>query len=336
MAAAILVFGPLARSQGQSDVAEQPKAILKGPAKKLAFSPDGKMLATTGHKPYPVTSPGPGEAWVDLWEVSTVKHRARLRGHTEEILSVSFSPDGRLLASGGIDGSIRLWDLTTGRVKVVLQSPINTVGFVDFSGDGKLLVSLEGFDVKIRDMATLKLRTIIKGKDDIPSDVIPGYSSLACSKDDVLVAYAFNGLDIKLLDVARGKVVATLSSHPGGVQYVAFRSDGKALASAGGDGVVRLWDVAARKSIAMLRGHSEPVAAVVFSPDGKLLASAGVDGTVRLWDASAGKERITLRWHRDDVTIWSVAFSPNGRLVAAADGNEVRLWDVDTLLKANK
>ncbi len=122
---------------------------------------------------------------------------------------------------------------------------------------------------------------------------------------------------------------SALRGHTGGVDSVAFRPDGKQIASASFDGTVRIWDVASGKTIHTLEGHGRRVESVAFSPDGKRIASAGADQTVKVWDTDSGKVALTLEGHTDEVT--SVAFSPDGRSLASASRDRtVKVWDAAT------
>jgi WD40 repeat protein len=113
---------------------------------------------------------------------------------------------------------------------------------------------------------------------------------------------------------------------------VAFRPDGKQLASGGLDVTVRLWDMATRQPVAVLRGHTNVIYRVAYSADGRLLASASLDKTVRLWDAATG-EALAVLPHGS--VLYGVAFNPGGtRLAAACADNTIRLWDVPRAAKA--
>jgi len=265
-----------------------------------------------------VAAPGGSPASSSL----TLKEIKRLE-HSDPVLSVAFSPDGRLLASGSWDRTIRLWDVGTGQVVRTLSGHTGWVRSVAFSPDGRLLASgSRDRTIRLWDVEAGQVVRTLSGHTD-------WVSSVAFSPDGRLLASGSDDRTIRLWDVGTGQVVRTLSGHTYSVNSVAFSPDGRLLASGSVDRTIRLWDVGTGKVVRTLSGHTYSVNSVAFSPDGKLLASGSWDGTIWLWDVGTGQVVRTLSGHTGGVN--SVAFSPDGRLLASGSFDEtIRLWDVGT------
>jgi WD40 repeat protein len=153
--------------------------------------------------------------------------------------------------------------------------------------------------------------------------------ALAYSPDGRTVALG-TFREVRLADAVTGATAATLANEAEEVRAVAFSSDGKMLAAAGGlpgqSGEVKLWDVASRKETLTIKGHRDCIYAAVFSPDGKTLATSSYDKLIKIWDVATGREIRTLKDHID--AIYALAFTPNGkRLISASADRSVKVWD---------
>jgi WD40 repeat protein/tetratricopeptide (TPR) repeat protein/serine/threonine protein kinase len=260
-----------------------------------------------------------GFEWDSLWRLCE-GDLPPLRGHTGQIRALAFSPAGRLLASGGDDGTVRLWDPATGDLVRLLRNPAGWVLSVAFSPDGRLLAcGSEDGAVRLSDAATGQEAHVLKGH--------AGWvRSVAFSGDSGLLATGGSDGMVRLWDVGAWKQVHVFQEQAQRVTSVVFCPGTGLLASCGDDGVVRLLDVVAKKEVRTFAGHTGWVLSVAFSPDGRLLASGGNDGTARLWDVTTGKEVRALPAQGGRLN--GVAFSPDGRLLACASENRlVRLWD---------
>ena len=201
-----------------------------------------------------------------------------LTGHPDDIESVSFSPDGNTLASGGFDATVRLWDVRTGELLQILTGHRGIVYSVSFSPDGNTLAS-GGFDATIRlwDVRTGRLlRTLI-------GHTAGWISSVSFSLDGRTLASGGRDTTIRLWDVRTGRLLRTLSRHMGWVRSVSFSPDGRTLASGSSDATVRLWDIRTGRLLRTLIGHTAEVYSVSFNLDGWRLASGSGNGTVLLW-----------------------------------------------------
>ena len=253
-----------------------------------------------------------------------------LKGHEGYVRSVVFSRDGKQLASGSYDKTIKIWDVTTGKVLNTLKGHEGLVNSVGFSPDGKQLAS--GSDdktIKIWDMTTGKVLNTLKGYEG-------SVNSVGFSPDGKQLAYGSDDRTIKIWDVTTGKV---LKGYEGVVTSVGFSPDGKQLASGSDDKTIKIWDVTTGKVLNTLpseryanKGHESSVNSVVFSPDGKQLASGSLDNTIKIWDMTRGKVLNTLKGHDSSSGVsWvnSVVFSPDSKQLASGSHDKtIKIWDM--------
>ncbi|MGH8906520.1 MAG: cytochrome D1 domain-containing protein [Egibacteraceae bacterium] len=285
-----------------------------------------------------------------------------LSGHTDPVGDVLFSPDGRLLATGGGEGAVILWDAAQRTRLDTLTGHTDRVSSVAFSPDGRVLATGGGNgEVLLWDVAQRTQLDTLTGHTSVVVSIAfsPDGRTLAAAGADgtviiwdmartapaltvrvgeavtsaafsadgrVLATGAGNG-EVVLWDVTQRAQLATLTGHTSAVNSAAFSADGRTLATGDVGGGVILWDVAQRTQLDTLTGHTDRVSSVGFSADGRILATGGGNGEVLLWDVAQRARLDTLTGHTDRVL--SVAFSPDGRTLATGGGNgEAILWDV--------
>ncbi|MDY3562016.1 WD40 repeat domain-containing protein [Gemmata sp. JC673] len=266
----------------------------------VAFSPDGRYLAVGGYGELRKSGA------LTLWDTQSQKRVAVFAGHTGPVLTCAFSPDGKTLASGSRDRTIRLWDNRTGKELAVLKDAMESISSVAFSPDGTVVAG-----------AVWPLRELPRGSE---------------------LDYTTPGV-VLLWDTKTFKVRAKLEGHVGPVGAIAFSPDGTTLAAASGkwdkkkdraiSGEVRLWDVARAKSTGVITGHTDRIEALAYRPDGKALATGSarwtdadgddLAGEIKLWDTTSNKTIATSTVHKG-TGISSLSFSMDGKVLASGSG----------------
>jgi WD40 repeat protein len=299
-------------------------------------------------------------------EIRSVEAKAILTGHKGKVWDVAFSPDGKTIASGSVDDTLRLWSVDPPRLVRTMQGHPFPVLKVKFSPNGAWLAtgSMDGI-VRFWQVSNGMLLETLEGHTgwitglDISPDArwlassaqdetvrlwrlpgaavvqvidegMSGVEGVAFSPDSSMLAWGEIDGTIRLRTMA-GKWMEKMQGGYLPVKSVAFSPDGRYLASGSEDGIVRVWLIADGTLVQSLRGHSQAINDLAFSPDGGWLVSASQDGTLRLWQFVEEKfntlPSTIFVGHTGPVT--SVAFSPKGSVIASgSEDGTIRLWEV--------
>ena len=242
--------------------------------------------------------------------------------HKESITCVSVSPDGKMIASGSRDKTVRLWNAETEALHKTLKGNWKPILSLTFSHDGSSIASTSADKtVRVWNVDTGRRTHTFKTNSEYLHRVVfsPNGKTLASS--------SFDGI-IHQWDLKKGKHKNTIVGHGRGFasKNIVFSHDKITAATTYGDNHIILYDVNTQEMQALLTGHKKRVNCLSFSSDGKILASGSQDKTIRLWDVTTGEHRKTLRGHAEQVS--HITFKDDETLVSYGDDKRVRLWDV--------
>ena len=336
--------------------------------KSLRFSPNGQILGSGSwriklwnlRKKYEVTDITSNNQWrndlcfyldgqtvisagsqIELWCLNAKSHISTMKESSNQICSISLSPDGKTLASVSYHGTLSLWDLKNRTNIITLKTSGNPVYGVCFSPDGRTLASV-GHDsmVKLWNVEAIKNKATpsetkqpkkLWDDTNLRNITLSGHTgsvrSICYSPDGQILASASADKTIRLWNPNTQKEIATLCGHLDSVNALCISPDGKKMFSASADKTIKLWDLDTQKELATLKGHTHWVLSLSISPDGKTLASGSRDGIIKLWHIKNQKAFATFKGHI--VGVHALCFSPDGKTLASGS-HGLKLWNVST------
>ena len=238
------------------------------------------------------------------------------------IFAVNFSPDGRSLAAGDVNGMILRWRISDGQMISSCLGHVTRIWSIAFSHNGRIFASSsDDHTIRIWDPDTGKCISIWENK------YTYWVLSLCFHPNNKVLVTGSDDQTVRLWNIESGQCIKSLEGHNGRIWSVSFSPDGNYLASGGEDNIVRIWDVETGQCIKQFKNSTKWILAIAFSPDGNYLASGGEDNILRIWDIETGKCTKSLEGHNN--RIWSVSFSPDGNYLASGgDDQVIRVWSI--------
>jgi len=262
---------------------------------------------------------------VSVVDAITLRERVRLRGHTATVTSVAFASDGRTIATGSRDGTVRVWDVASGHELHKLEGHTGEVLSVAIGPDAHLLAS-GGTDkvVRLWHLATGDGHSTLTGHEG-------AVTALSFSADSKTVASSSMDKRTIVWDLASSTPKVTVPAQSGPLRAVSL---GAAIATGAEDGALKLFNLKNGEALKPLESHTSAVTAVAFSPNASKLATASLDASVRLFDSASGALLRTLEGH--SVFALALSWSPDGKYLASSGFNTVHLWDASTYTEVGR
>ena len=298
--------------------------IGKGPVNAIAYSRSANQIAVAAAEN------------IHIYDASTYKELMVFNGHTDSVSTLAFSPNGKLLVSGGADKTVRLWETETGKLRRTREehtAPINTVAF---SLSGERFWSASSKDNTIRSWYPRdggRWSSRVGGRTDIT------FITIACSYERETVAKIYNSMPIRCTIKISANYWRVVSGHTDSINVLTLYEGGKTFATGSRDKAIQLWNIADRdKPLWTFIGHTDAITAMDFSINGKLLASGSSDKTVRLWDVATGQHLHTFIGHKGEVgavtflgdkALARTAFAKDKALASGSSDGTVIIWDMN-------
>ncbi len=280
------------------------------------FNPGGTKIATVSD-----------DRILRIWNATTGALLHECTGHEWGYMhSVAFSPDGSRLVTACQDRTARVWDADTGQELLVLRGHIGGVVSAVFSADGKRVLTAAGDrTARVWDIQTGSELAVLRGHEGVvwKASFSPDGNQIATASFDK-TARIWNTNDWSTSFELRGAQAYVVS--------VSFNHDGSRLLTGSSDGIARVWNCRSGEELCHLRGHTGGIVAAAFTADDSTIVTAATDRTARIWSSTTTNAEFSLRGNTVDAHLASlirpsVAFHPNGQLIATALGDqETRLW----------
>ena len=248
------------------------------------------------------------------------RQRAVLSGHSGQVFSAAYSPDGTRIVTASLDNTARIWDASTGIQLAVMSG--KRFRHAEYSPDGaRIVTTSEDATVRVWDAHSGEPLAVFSGHGTLPMSATfsPDGTRLAIASVD-------KSNTARIWDARTGEELVVLRGHSDLLQFIAYSPDGTRVVTASRDRTARIWDARTGSQLAVLSGHGGMVLHAGFSPDGAQIVTASADKTARTWNARTGAPLVVLSGHADHV--YAAGYSPDGtRIVTASDDTTARIWD---------